>query len=223
MGLPKVIYVMGAPGAGKGTQAEKLAQAIGYVRFSTGDAFRHVARQDTPLGRRVKETIDNGYLAPPEMAAEIVIAAVREHVSAGKGLVFDGTPRTVPEAKIVDEFFADREYGRPLVIYLNVDREEVMRRNSVRRFCLGIDGDFPIVSLVEEERCRERGGTVGIRADDAPEKFATRWDEFMRQTYPVVESYRSEGIVYEISGMKSIDEVHAEVMVSIRSLDGHAA
>jgi len=218
-GLPKVIYVMGAPGAGKGTQAERLTQKIGYKRFSTGDAFRAVSRQDTDLGRRVKETIDNGYLAPPEMAAEIVITAVQEHIKRGDGLVFDGTPRTMKEANMVDDFFAAEGYGRPLVIYIKVDQAEMIRRNSQRRFCLGISGDFPVLSEADARRCEEQGGVVGTRPDDEPEKFATRWDEFMKRTYPVVEKYRAQGILREVDGMPSIEEVHEAVMNIISSFD----
>ncbi len=208
---------MGAPGAGKGTQAEMVAKKIGYVRFSTGDAFRSVSRQDTELGRKVKETIDNGYLAPPEMAAEIVKTAIKEHIERGEGLVFDGTPRTVAEAKIVDDYFTEQDYGRPLVIYLKVDEQEMIRRNSQRRFCLGISGDFPVLNEADVRRCEELGGSVGTRPDDEPGKFKTRWDEFMKHTFPVVKGYRAQGILHEVDGMPSIAEVHEKVMEIINS------
>ncbi|MDP3996977.1 MAG: nucleoside monophosphate kinase [Candidatus Andersenbacteria bacterium] len=210
--LPKIIYIMGAPGAGKGTQAKMLAEKIGYHQFSTGDAFREVARQNTDLGHRVKETIDNGYLAPPEMAAEIVMTAVKEHIESGRGLVFDGTPRTVAEAKIVDLFFAEENYGKPLVIYLAVDRAEMIERNSKRKFCLGVSGDFPVVNDDDRRRCEERRGMIGVRPDDEPGKFATRWDQFMTLTYPVVEEYRRRGELHELDGMPSVAEVFKSVM-----------
>jgi adenylate kinase len=219
-GLPKVIYVMGPPGAGKGTQAQLLAEQIGYKRFSTGDAFREAARQSTPFGQRVKETIENGFLMPPEDAAEVVINAIRKHIEAGDGLIFDGTPRTVKEAAMVDTFFAESGYGKPLAIYLKVDREEMIRRNSQRRFCLGISGDFPVVTEEDRARCEELGGRVDVRPDDAPEKFATRWDEFMNQTFPVVERYLKEGIAQEVDGMPAPPEVHESVMGVINKLNG---
>lgn len=216
--LPKVIYIMGAPGSGKGTQAELLSQAIGYHRFSTGDAFREVSRQDSELGRKVKETIDNGYLAPPEMAAEIVKTAVQKHIEVGQGLIFDGTPRTVAEAHVVDGFFKEKGYGDPLIIYLKVDRDEMIKRNSKRRFCLGIKGDFPVVTPEDEQKCAEQGGTIGTRPDDDPAKFATRWDQFMTLTNPVLEEYSGRGIVNEVDGMPDVPTVQSCVMEIVRKM-----
>jgi len=210
---------MGPPGGGKGTQAELLREKTKYKRFSTGDAFREVSREDTELGRKVKETIDNGFLAPPEMAAEIVASAVKKNIEAGDGLIFDGTPRTVQEAKIVDDIFNKEGYGKPLVIYLTVDKEEMIRRNSIRKFCLGVSGDFPVVTDEDKKKCEDMSGTIGTRPDDEPEKFATRWDEFMNRTYTVIENYRTLDMVNEVNGMMSIEEVHASVMEIINRFD----
>lgn len=216
--MPKVIYVMGLPGAGKGTQAELLAKTIGYHRFSTGSAFRAVAQQDNELGRKVKSLIDNGILAPPELAAEIVISAIKDAVAHNKGLIFDGTPRTREEAAIVDNFFATRGYGKPLVVFLEVDKDEMIRRNSSRRFCLGLKSDFPVVNEQDAAKCEELGGQVGIRPDDAPDKFSKRWEEFHTHTMPVVDKYRAEGIVHEVDGLHPIDEVHRKVMKIVEAL-----
>lgn len=213
MKLPKVIYVMGPPGAGKGTQAEMLAQTLGYHRFSTGDAFRAMARQDTPLGHKVHDIINGqGKLMPPEDAARVVIGAIKEHVQGGTGLIFDGTPRTMKESEMVDDFFEKEGYGRPLAILLGVDKQDMIDRNTKRRFCLGIDNDFPVVTPEDEHRCNDLGGQVGMRDDDRPEKIETRWQEFESKTYPVIEKYRQEGILQEVDGQLSIPDVHAQVM-----------
>jgi adenylate kinase len=219
--LPKVIYVMGPPGAGKGTQAEFLAKKIGYHRFSTGDAFRAITRQDTKLGRRVKEAIDNGYLAPAQMAAEVVISAIRQYVEADRGLIFDGTPRTIREAQLVDDFFKEEGYGRPLAILLKVEKGDMMERNSKRKFCLDVAGDFPVITMADARRCHKLGGRVGIRPDDDPDKFETRWKEFMSNTWPVIQKYREEKILHEVNGKKSIPAVHKQVMAVIESVAGN--
>lgn len=219
MGLPKVIYLMGLPGAGKGTQAELLAQAIGYHRFSTGSSLRAVAQEQTELGRKVKALIDNGYLASPQLAAEIVKQAVSEQLKQGKGIVFDGTPRTLEEAKIIDAFFSEQQYCKPLVIFLKVDKQAMMERNLKRHFCLGLTNDFSVLTAADKERCLKLGGTVGTRVDDAPEKFDTRWREFQERTMPVVDYYRDLGLLHEIDGMPPISEVTRRIMEIIKKCD----
>ena len=216
--VPKVIYIMGPPGAGKGTQTMLLAPEIGYEQFSTGDAFRKIAKQDSDLGRRVKETIENGILVPPEMAAEVVIHAIRGSLEAGKGLIFDGTPRTLPEAKMVDEFFAKEGYGRPMVLYLDTDKETMVERNGHRMFCLDVDPDFPIIFKRDERKCVELNGRIGRRADDDPSKFDTRWQQFMEMTKPVVDRYEQEGILHKMEGKHSIAEVHKDIVQLINGL-----
>lgn len=205
---------MGPPGAGKGTQAKRLAEAIGYRQFSTGDALRRVAGEATARGRQVKDLIDNGYLAPPTLAAEIVIGEVRRQ-ARGRGLVFDGTPRTDEEARLIDEFFSREGYGQPLIVYLKVDQAEMMRRNAKRTFCLGVQGGFPVVTESDQQRCVDLGGTVGVRPDDEPTKFQTRWQEFSARTYPVVERYRRAGLVHDVDGEQAIEAVHVAVMAII--------
>ncbi len=203
---------MGPPGAGKGTQASLLAKKIGYLQFSTGSAFREISRQDSDLGRRVKETIDNGYLAAPEMAAEVVMAAVASHMEKNQGLIFDGTPRTVRESDIVENFFLEKNYGEPLVIFLDVRKEEMISRNSKRKYCMNIKSDFPIITAADEARCNELGGTVGRRPDDEPAKLEARWQQFLEHTKPVVDKFRRRNMVNEVSGEQSIDEVHLAIM-----------
>ncbi|MEO6077755.1 MAG: nucleoside monophosphate kinase [Candidatus Andersenbacteria bacterium] len=219
MTLPKVIYIMGMPGAGKGTQAEKLAETIGYKQFSTGDAFRSIARQDTELGHKVKNIIDNGILCPPELAAEVVITAIQDSVTGDTGLIFDGTPRTVLESEIVDKFFLDHKYGRPLAIYLEVKKEIMIERNAKRLYCMEIEGGFPIISEADKARCEHMGGVIGQRPDDAPDKFMMRYNQFMEHTYPVVEKYREEKILHVLDGTRSIEEVQKDIMGVIDQYD----
>jgi adenylate kinase len=132
--------------------------------------------------------------------------------------VFDGTPRTVEEAALVDKFFVEQNYPAPLAILLQVDREEMIRRNTVRKFCLGVPTEFPVINEEDAERCKELGGEVGARMDDDPAKIGTRWDEFQKHTKPVADRYRQEGKLSEVDGMRPIEEVHQSVMEVIESL-----
>lgn len=218
MELPKVIYIMGPPGAGKGTQTMLLAPEIGYTQFSTGDAMRRIAGRATDFGRKIKGIMESGALCPPELVAEIVITAVREHLEKGENLIFDGTPRTMIEAEKVDEFFAAENYGRPLVLYLDTDKATMVDRNGKRKFCLGIEGDFPIIFKKDTQKCLDLGGTIGVRADDDPSKFDTRWDQFMELTWPVIEKYKREGIVQVMDGKASIADVHKEIVQTLNRL-----
>ncbi len=209
---------MGPPGAGKGTQSSLLAKKLGYHQFSTGNAFREIARQNSDLGRRVKATIDNGYLAPPAMAAEVVINAIKESVKLNRGLIFDATPRTVKEAAIVDDFFAKNNYGRPLAIYLEVTEKEMKERNTHRRYCLDTLHGFSVMNEADVKRCEEIGGRVGFRADDEPEKFAIRWSQFQENTYPVVLQYKKDGILFTVNGRLSIAKVHQEILSRLEKI-----
>ena len=219
MKLPKVIYVMGLPGSGKGTQAAMLAKAIGYYQFSTGDELRTIARENTPLGIQIKSSIDKGYFAPRPRVAEIVKKTIGECLSRSQGIVFDGTPRTIQETEILDEFFLQKNYGRPIIIYLEVEKEAMIERNSKRKYCVGIDHGFPLTNEASYKRCEALGGSVGMRADDDPKTFHIRYEQFIERTYPVIEKYKKENIVHTINGMDEPLAVHRKIMDIIKAYE----
>jgi len=118
-----------------------------------------------------------------------------------------------------DDFFEKQGYGKPLAIFLKVDKDEMIKRNSQRKFCLGVAGDFPVVTDEDKMKCDEQGGTVGTRPDDGLDKMEMRWNEFMNQTHPVVERYLYEGVAKEVDGLLEVFKVHDEVMNVINSYD----
>ena len=205
---------MGMPGSGKGTQAQMLARDIEYKQFSTGNAFRQIALEDSDFGREVKRVMESGLLTSPAMATEVVIGATKELVENGEGIVFDGTPRTLEEAKSINEKFIEQGYGVPLVIYLEVDKNTMIERNSKRRLCLNIDTEFPVTSEKDEERCASLGGKVGTRPDDEKEKFTTRYNQFMELTYPAIALQKElhPELYFTVDGMDVPHRVHASVM-----------
>lgn len=221
MKLPKVIYVMGMPGAGKGTQAEMLSHDIKYSQFSTGSAFRQIAREDSDLGRKVKHFVDNGFLTPPEIAADVVLAAVHERLVDGEGIVFDGTPRTLEEAEVVNKRLLEEGYGVPLVIYLEVEKNTMIERNSKRKLCLQVEKEFPVTTHKDELMCEKLGGVVGTRPDDEKEKFTTRYNQFMELTYPVIELQKRNHpeLFYRVNGLLEPHQVHALVMDIIKQFE----
>ncbi len=212
---------MGMPGAGKGTQAEMLAHDIRYQQFSTGSAFRQIALEDTPLGKQVKHFVDNGFLTPPEIAAQVVLNAIHQIVAEGDGIVFDGTPRTLEEAEAVNARLIQEGYGVPLVIYLEVDKETMIERNSKRRLCLHVEKEFPVTTHKDEERCAQLGGKVGTRPDDEKEKFTTRYNQFMELTYPVIELHKEKhpDLFYRVNGLLEPHQVHALVMDIVKQFE----
>lgn len=212
---------MGMPGAGKGTQAEMLSHDIQYYQFSTGNAFRQIAMQDSELGRNVKHIIESGLLTPPEMATEVVLSSIKDIIAQGRGIVFDGTPRTLPEAESINSRFLQEGYGIPLVIYLKVNKETMIERNSKRRLCINAENEFPVTTHVDEERCKELGGTVGTRPDDEKEKFTTRYNQFMELTYPAIMSHkdRHPELFFEVDGLLEAHQVHALVMDIIKQFE----
>lgn len=212
---------MGLPGAGKGTQAEMLARDIKYQQFSTGNAFRQIAREDSQLGREVAHTIDNGFLCPPELAARVVLAAVDGILTEGEGIIFDGTPRTPQEAEIINARILQEGYGVPLIIYLEVDKDTMIERNSKRKVCLDVEKEFPILSKKDEMACEKLGGKVGARPDDDREKFLTRYNQFMELTYPVIQEQKEKHpeLYYRVNGLLEPHQVHSLVMDVIKQFD----
>jgi len=211
------IVFMGLPGAGKGTQAERIVASFGIPHISTGDMFRQAVREGTPLGLKAKEYMDKGLLVPDE----VTVGIVRERLSQGdcaKGFLLDGFPRTVPQAEALDATLA--ELGRRLdhVIYLDVRKETLLARLTGRRICRQCGATYHVVFNPprQEGVCDKCGGELYQRDDDKEETVATRLEVNLAQTEPLLAYYEEKGLLRRVNGEQEIDAVFADIAQILR-------
>lgn len=206
------VVMLGPPGAGKGTQAERIAQQQGVPHVSTGDIFRDAVKQGTPLGREAKEFMDRGDLVPDR----IVIGIVEERLKApdtARGFVLDGFPRTVLQAEALEHALAARGERVSRVVNLAVPRQEVVQRISGRRVCrqCGWMCHVKFDPPARDGTCNRCGGELYQRADDKEETVLARLDVYDRQTDPLVAYYRKRGMLAEIDGVGRQDVVARQI------------
>jgi adenylate kinase len=204
-----VIVIMGAPGAGKGTQSDRIVEEFGVEHVTTGDALRANRDMETDYGTP-REYMEAGELVPDEVVNEIVTEAVR----TADGFVLDGYPRTLAQAEHLDGI-ADLD----VVLYLEVDDELLTRRLSGRRICEQCGANYHVEfdPPAEDGVCDECGGAVIRRDDDAPEVVQTRVREYNEKTAPVVDHYESEGLLVRVDGEGTPEEVWSSVRDAIES------
>lgn len=208
MDLKRPIIFLGPPGAGKGTQASRLAQQYHVPHLSTGEMLRdHVAR-GTELGRKAKPLMDRGELVPDD----IVLGIIEERIARAdcrEGFVFDGFPRTMPQAQKLDEILKKGHFSSPVVVNFKVDHDTLVYRVAGRRTC-SVGGEVYNVHdrpPKVEGRCDNDGGELIQRSDDRAEVVRDRLASFEKQTRPLVDYYRSTGDLAEVDGMASVEKV----------------
>jgi len=199
---------MGTPGAGKGTQARALAARSKACHISTGDALRDAVRNGTPLGREAERSMGQGLLVPDD----VVIGIVEDRLAAADcqgGFLLDGFPRTLPQARALDALLARRKQPLDFAILLAVPREEAVRRLAGRRVCDGCGTMYHLAfDPPRDAACCDRcGGSLAQREDDREETIRHRMDVYARETAPVLDHYRKAGLLREVDGTGSPDEV----------------
>jgi adenylate kinase len=214
--MSRVIF-LGAPGAGKGTQARRLAAASGVPQVATGDMLREAVAEGTPLGREAKRYMDSGALVPDE----VVIGLVDERLArpdASRGYVLDGFPRTVAQAEALDGLLGRRGQELDRVIFFDVSRGELLRRLTGRRICRQCGTAFHLVSAPPRVagRCDQCGGELYQREDDAEGTVARRLDVYQAQTAPLLDYYRKRGLLVTVEGEGPVDAVAAQIQKVIR-------
>lgn len=207
------IVMLGAPGAGKGTQAKKIASRYGIPHISTGDIFRANIKNGTELGKKAKTYMDQGLLVPDELVVDLVVDRVNQ-ADCEKGYILDGFPRTIPQAEALDKALASQGQKIDFAIEVDVPDENIIRRMSGRRACVGCGATYHLVYAApkQEGACDACGAELILRDDDKPETVEKRLGVYHEQTKPLIDYYTSAGILKTVDGTVDIEEVFAAVV-----------
>lgn len=206
------IVMLGAPGAGKGTQAKMIAAAYGIPHISTGDIFRANIKNGTELGQKAKAYIDQGLLVPDELTLALIMDRFQEP-DCGNGYVLDGFPRTIAQAEALTASLREKGETLDFAIDVEVPDESIVDRMSGRRACLACGGTYHIVynPTKKEGICDACGGALSIRPDDMPETVQRRLDVYHEQTQPLIYYYKKEGILKSVDGTQEVGKVFEAV------------
>ncbi|MDL2249862.1 adenylate kinase [Lachnospiraceae bacterium PF1-21] len=207
------IIMLGAPGAGKGTQAKKIAEKYHIPHISTGDIFRANIKEGTELGAKAKTFMDQGLLVPDELVVELVVDRLRQD-DAKEGYVLDGFPRTIPQAEALTA--ALNAIGEKIDYAIDVDvpDENIVRRMGGRRACVGCGATYHLEYNPPkvEGICDTCGKELILRDDDKPETVAKRLSVYHEQTQPLIEYYTKAGVLKTVDGTIDIDDVFANII-----------
>lgn len=207
------IVMLGAPGAGKGTQAKMIADKYQIPHISTGDIFRANISNGTELGKKAKTYMDQGLLVPDELVVDLVVDRVQQD-DCQKGYILDGFPRTIPQAEALTE--ALKKLGEKVDFAINVEvpDENIVRRMSGRRACVTCGATYHIVynKTKVENVCDICGNALILREDDKPETVERRLNVYHEQTQPLIEYYTNEGVLVEVDGTKDMQDVFSAIV-----------
>ncbi len=206
------IIMLGAPGAGKGTQAQRISDAYGIPHISTGDIFRANLKEGTELGRKAQVYMDQGQLVPDDLTCDLVMDRISDSDCAN-GFVLDGFPRTIPQAECLTEALTARGQSMDYAIDIHVDDEVIIRRMAGRRACVNCGATYHIENLPPQREgiCDRCGHELILRSDDEPETVKNRLDVYHKQTQPLIEYYTGQGILHTVDGTLPMEEVFAAI------------
>ena len=206
------LIMLGAPGAGKGTQAKKIADKYQIPHISTGDIFRANIKNGTELGKKAKAYMDQGALVPDELVVDLVADRVKQD-DCEKGYVLDGFPRTIPQAESLDEVLASMGQSIDFAIDVEVPDEHIVRRMSGRRACVGCGATYHVVHAPAKKEgiCDRCGEALILRDDDKPETVTKRLSVYHEQTQPLIDYYKKKGCLAGVDGTKDMEAVFEDI------------
>jgi adenylate kinase len=212
------IIMLGAPGAGKGTQAKKLAAKYGIPHISTGDIFRANIKNGTELGTKAKVFMDQGLLVPDELVVELIMDRFGEP-DCVKGYVLDGFPRTIPQAQALDDALTKSGDAVEYAIDVDVPDENIVRRMSGRRACVNCGATYHLVTIPPKKEgiCDTCGADLILRDDDKPETVLKRLKVYHEQTQPLIEYYGGKGILRTVDGTKDPETAFNEIVAIVEA------
>ena len=211
------IIFLGAPGAGKGTQAATVAKELKLAHIATGDLYRQAVAQGTKLGKIAKGYMDRGELGPDELTIKMVIERM-SYPDCEAGVVFDGFPRTLKQAKALDEALDKQDKVLDKVVYIKVSEEELLRRLSGRWVCRQCQTPYHIDDSPTKVKgtCDRCGGELYQRDDDNPETIKQRLRVYLTETAPLIDHYTQSGKLLEIEGEGGIEEISKRIVWALR-------
>jgi adenylate kinase len=215
------IVLMGVQGAGKGTQAVRLQEALHIPHITSGGLFRAMKGQDTPLARQVQEIMARGDLVPDDITIQVVRARITQP-DAQAGFILDGFPRTVPQAQALDGLMQELGQALTAVLFLKLTDEEAVRRLSGRRQCRQDESHIYHIEFNPpqvEGKCDIDGADLFQRQDDTPDAIRARISQYYDKTAPLLDYYRARGILYEIDAARPIDAVTEGVLAAMQGIN----
>lgn len=207
------IIMLGAPGAGKGTQAKKIAEKYSVPHISTGDIFRANIKNGTELGTKAKAYMDQGLLVPDELTCDLVVDRIKQ-ADCARGYILDGFPRTIPQAEALDQALKAMDEKIDYAINVDVPDSNIVNRMSGRRACVGCGATYHLVynAPKTEGICDACGEKLILRDDDKPETVQKRLGVYHDQTQPLIDYYEAAGVLKTVDGTVDMEDVFAAIV-----------